>query len=61
MGETQCQAAVMRAYQSMIAFGEGHHSAFRVADRVFRWHSPHLPEEEREAIILSWVTCNWLN
>jgi|GEM_PF-2388125 len=61
MGKIQCQDAVMRAYQSMIAFGEGHHSALRVADRVFRWHKPHTPDEQREAIILSWVTPNWLN
>lgn len=61
MGEIPCQAAVVRAYRSMIAFGEGHDTAFRVADRVFRWHMPQTPDEQREAAILSWVGGNWLN
>jgi hypothetical protein len=61
MVESECRQAVVRAYHSMIDFGEGHHNAFRVAERVFRWHQPETPDEQREARILSWVRPNWLN
>ena len=57
----RCEKAVMRAYVGMIQFGKGHHDAFRVAERVFRWHAPGMPDAQREARILSWVQRNWLN
>ena len=56
-----CQQAVVRAYAGMIECGRCHCDAFRVAERVFRWHQPELPDEQREARILSWVQPNWLN
>ena len=43
------------AYWNMIAFGHGHFRAFRVADRVFRWHLPRVADDARETSILCWV------
>ena len=59
--ECPCRQAVIRAYSEMIECGRCHCDAFRVANRVFRWHVPEMPEAQREARILSWVQPNWLN
>ena len=60
-GGCPCEVAVRMAYWNMIAFGHGHFRAFRVADRVFRWHLPTVADETRETRILCWVQSGPLN
>ena len=55
VGGCSCETAVRMAYWNMIAFGHGHFRALRVADRVFRWHSPRVADDTRETRILCWV------
>ena len=50
-----CESAVRMAYWNMIHSGHGHFRAFRVADRVFRWHLPTVSDDVRETRIIGWV------
>jgi hypothetical protein len=54
-GCVHCKKAVETAYWGMIALGHGHFRAFRIADRVFRWHLPEASDPDREASILCWI------
>ena len=50
-----CESAVRMAYWNMISCGRDHCTAFRVAERVCRWHFPTLSEDMRERRIIDWV------
>jgi hypothetical protein len=50
-----CRKAVEGAYWSMIYLGCSHFRAFRVADRVFRWHRPMASDFDRETRLRCWI------
>jgi len=60
-GNCPFRTAVVQAYRGMIRCGHCHCDANRVAERVFRWHDPDLPDAQREARILAWVRPRWVH
>ena len=57
----RCRAAVVRAYEGMIAGGEPEPVARDAAGVVFRWYHPTFDAAESDRVVEGWIAVRLLH
>ena len=60
-GLCRCRAAVVRAYDGMIAGGEPEPVAREAACVVFRWYHPTFDAAEGDRVVAGWIAVRSLH